>query len=453
MNSDSGGGPPSDRTIIKPRPGAGRVTPSGGAAPTPPPPPPAAAASPDAGPFMASAAPARIEFTRAGMDPLFHAAGPLLLLAGRLRHTTQPMDTAGLRRQLVAEVRSFEEKGRGAGVPADQLAAARYALCATLDEAILSTPWGANSDWGSQPLLVIFHRETWGGEKFFQLLERTKADPGQYSGLLDVLYACLSLGFTGRYALDPQGPMKRDQLLHDLFERIRGARGTATAALADHWEGVREKKRPLLHLLPIWVVAAAGLAVATAAFLYYRLQLSRQAEPALAALSQVGTGEFTSAAPPPLAPAAVDKTLKILLSDLEQQGVLSVEEDGARATVTIAGSDLFASGSASINDQYHVVLQRIADALNEVPGPVLVVGHTDDQPIRSFKYQNNYELSADRAEAVVKELRATLRETSRLRSTGVGSSQPRYEPPDTRENRARNRRVEIVHIAEAPAVQ
>jgi len=205
--------------------------------------------------------------------------------------------------------------------------------------------------------------------------------------------------------------------------------------------------------LPVWVVAAAGLAVASAAFLYYRLQLSRQAEPALAALSQVGTGEFTAATPPPVAPLATDKTLKILLSDLEQQGVLSVEEDGARATVTIAGSDLFASGSATINEQYGVVLQRIAEALNEVPGPVLVVGHTDDQPIRSFKYQNNYELSADRAEAVVNELKVTLRESSRLRSTGVGSSQPRYQPPDTRENRARNRRVEIVHIAEAPAVQ
>jgi type VI secretion system protein ImpK len=426
------------------------MTPPGASIPASPPPAAPVAPSPGA---SAAATPARIEFTRAGLDPLFHAAGPLLLLAGRLRHTTQPMDTAGLRRQLVTEVRSFEEKGRNAGVPAEQLAAARYALCATLDEAILSTPWGANSDWGSQPLLVIFHRETWGGEKFFQLLERTQADPSQYAGLLDVLYVCLSLGFSGRYALDPQGQMKRDQLLHDLFERIRGIRGSSPGPLAEHWEGVREKRRPLLHLLPVWVVLAAGLAVATAAFLYYRLQLSRQAEPALAALSQVGTGEFTATTPPPLAPIAPDKTLKILLSDLEQQGVLTVEEDGARSTVTISGSDLFASGSASISDQYRPVLRRIAEALNEVPGPVLIVGHTDDQPIRSFKFQNNYELSAARAEAVVQELKPALNEPSRLRSTGVGSSQPRFQPPDTPENRARNRRVEIVHIAEAPAVQ
>jgi type VI secretion system protein ImpK len=114
--------------------------------------------------------------------------------------------------------------------------------------------------------------------------------------------------------------------------------------------------------------------------------------------------------------------------------------------VTIAGSDLFASGSARISDQYHAILGRIAAALNELPGPVLVVGHTDDQPIRSFKYQNNYELSADRAVAVVNDLKATLAEPARLRSTGVGSSQPRFQPPNTPENRSRNRRVEIVHV-------
>ena len=417
---------------------------------TPPvsPPPQGAAAPlqpPDYGAAAAAAAP-RIDFARGGLDPLFHAAGPLLLLAGRLRHSTQALDTAGLRRQLVAEVRGFEEKARSAGVAADQIAAARYALCASLDEAVLSTPWGAGSDWGSQPLLVLFHRETWGGEKFFQLLERTQADPRQYAGLLDVLYACISLGFAGKYALDPQGQMQRDGLQHELYERIRSVRGQPPPALSEHWEGVHDRTNPLLRYVPLWVVAAAGLAVLTGAFLYFRTQLGNHAEPTLAALSQAGIQDFTVAAPAPVAVVAPDKTLKVLLSDLEQQGLLSVTEEGARSTVTIAGSDLFASGSARINDRYHAILGRIGTALNDLPGPVLVVGHTDDQPIRSFKYQNNYALSADRAAAVVQDLKATLTEPARLRSTGVGSSQPRFQPPDTPENRARNRRVEIVHV-------
>jgi type VI secretion system protein ImpK len=445
MTNQQGGGPPSDRTIIKPKPGAGRAPGPGAQTPPSAPPPQYAAQAPP--PDYGLAAPAtsgqRIEFARGGLDPLFHAAGPLLLLAGRLRHSTQAVDTASLRRQLVGEVRTFEEKARNAGVAADQIAGARYALCASLDEAVLSTPWGANSDWGSQPLLVLFHRETWGGEKFFQLLERTQADPRQYAGLLDVLYACLSLGFAGKYALDPQGQMQRDRLQHELYERIRNVRGQPPAALSEHWEGVHDRTNPLLRYVPLWVVAAAGLAMLTGVFLYYRAQLGNLAEPTLSALSKVGLQEFTEA--PPLKVAS-DKTLKILLADLEQQGLLAVTEEGARSTVTISGSDLFASGSARINDQYHAILGRIATALNELPGPVLVVGHTDDQPIRSFKYQNNYALSADRAAAVVNDLKATLAEPARLRSTGVGSSQPRFQPPNTPENRARNRRVEIVHV-------
>jgi len=293
---------------------------------------------------------------------------------------------------------------------------------------------------------VLFHRETWGGEKFFQLLERTQADPRQYAGLLDVLYACISLGFAGKYALDPQGQMQRDGLQHELYERIRSVRGQPPPALSEHWEGVHDRTNPLLRYVPLWVVAAAGLAVLTGAFLYFRTQLGNHAEPTLAALSQAGIQDFTVAAPAPVAVVAPDKTLKVLLSDLEQQGLLSVTEEGARSTVTIAGSDLFASGSARINDRYHAILGRIGTALNDLPGPVLVVGHTDDQPIRSFKYQNNYALSADRAAAVVQDLKATLTEPARLRSTGVGSSQPRFQPPDTPENRARNRRVEIVHV-------
>jgi len=449
MTSQQGGEPPSDRTIIKPRPGAGRAP--GAVSPAPPvtPPPQPAPSSPAAEFGVASPGPPgpSIEFARGGLDPLFHAAGPLLLLAGRLRHSTQALDTASLRRQLVGEVRGFEEKARNSGVAAEQVAAARYALCATLDEAILSTPWGANSDWGSQPLLVIFHRETWGGEKFFQLLERTQADPRQYSGLLDVLYSCISLGFAGKYALDPQGQMQRDRLQHELLERIRGVREQAPPALSERWEGVHDRTNPLLRFVPMWVVAVAGLAVLTGTYLYFRNQLGHHAEPTLAALSQVGVQRFSVGAAAPMPAIAPDKTLKILLSDLEQQGMLIVTEEGARSTVTIAGSDLFASGSARINDQYHAILGRIASALNELPGPVLVVGHTDDQPIRSFKYQNNYELSADRAAAVVTDLETTLAEPARLRSTGVGSSQPRYEPPGTPENRARNRRVEIVHVA------
>jgi type VI secretion system protein ImpK len=451
MSNQSGDGPsgPGDRTVIKPRPGAGRA-PSAGPSPPPLPGGPAAGAPPPAVPPQPVASPeplpaGRLEYSATGLDPLVAAAGPLLLLAGRLRHSTEIADTAGLRRQLVAEVRQFEERARSSGVATEQIAAARYALCATLDEAVLSTPWGARGEWGTQPLLSIFHRETWGGEKFFQLVERTKTDPRQYAGLLELLYACLSLGFAGKYALDPKGAMQRDALQHEVYERLRTLRGGVHGPLSAHWQGEHDRRNPLLRYVPLWVVAVVGLTILAATYLYFRYQLGAAAEPTFAALSQVGVQDFVAQSPPaPLARPSV--TLKQLLADLEQQGLLTVEEQGARTTVILSGSDLFAPGSAKISARFDPVIERIGAALQEVPGSILVVGHSDNQPIRSFRYQNNFELSSDRALSVVRRLEPMLGTPGRIQSNGVGSTQPRYLPEGTPENQARNRRVEIVHL-------
>ncbi len=77
---------------------------------------------------------------------------------------------------------------------------------------------------------------------------------------------------------------------------------------------------------------------------------------------------------------------------------------------------------------------------------MLVKGHTDDQPIRSFRYRDNFELSRERAVSVVQVLQQTLANDARLTWTGVGSSEPRYTPESLPENRSRNRRVEIIHV-------
>jgi len=116
--------------------------------------------------------------------------------------------------------------------------------------------------------------------------------------------------------------------------------------------------------------------------------------------------------------------------------------------VTLIAPDLFPSGSATVNPAYLETLQRITSALNKVPGRVRIVGHTDDQPIKSFRFQNNFDLSRERAVSVVSILQQNIDNRGRLSAAGVGSSEPRYRPESTPENRARNRRVEIIHVRE-----
>jgi type VI secretion system protein ImpK len=151
------------------------------------------------------------------------------------------------------------------------------------------------------------------------------------------------------------------------------------------------------------------------------------------------------------APVSRANRLKQILAPQESAGQLTVEDFGDKTVVTLIASNLFRSGSAQISSQYTGTLDAVASALNQVPGKVVIVGHTDDQPVRSLQFADNFELSRERAVTVANLLKKTIDNPGRLEWVGVGSTQPRYQPVDTAENRARNRRVEIVSVDEGAA--
>jgi len=148
-------------------------------------------------------------------------------------------------------------------------------------------------------------------------------------------------------------------------------------------------------------------------------------------------------------PKVQRKSLKQLLAPQEQAGALSVDEkpDGS-ALIRLNAAAMFASGGTEVADKQIPMLHAITAALNQVPGRVVVVGHTDDQPVRSLQFKDNYALSAARARAVVQILGQGIDNAGRLESSGAGSSQPIALPADLPANRARNRRVEILYSPE-----
>jgi type VI secretion system protein ImpK len=422
--------PPPDATIMRPRPGAGRR--GTGEAPV------------SRGPSAPAPAPQRVEaipeaareFLGAGLNPLVQAASPLLLLAGQVRGTLSSPDVGGFRR-LVEEIQRFEERARAAGISKEVVLAARYALCAALDEAVLSTPWGAQSEWAQQTLLVALHREAWGGEKFFEMLDRISEDPGRHIDLMELQYLCIAFGFAGKYQVRDRGHSRLAEVQQDLYRRIREQRGVPRPELSLKWKGVEDRRNPVIRYVPWWVVGAAALAVLTIAFLIYNGLLRSAASPVKAALSTLRSDAFNTAP----AGEVAGPTLRSLLRTEEASRALNIKEDGARTVVTLPASDLFASASATVNPRYHELLLSVAAAVNQVPGRVQVRGHTDNQPIRSFRFSDNFELSKARAESVVEVLRGRVADPSRLVAIGVGDKEP-IDP----NNRALNRRVEIIHV-------
>jgi len=441
---------PSDATILRPRPGrrpstAPQPAPSGapGAPPATAPlpaPPPATAG------YAATAVPALGEFVSAGSNPLVQLAVPLLVLAGRLRGQIANADVESLRRQCVQEVRAFEERARQAGVPAEDVLAARYALCTVLDEAVLNTPWGAQSGWSNQSLLVTFHREAFGGEKFFQILERLLSEPQRYVTLLELLYACLAVGFEGRYRLDERGASRLTEVRQDLYRRIERLRGSIEPELSPRWKGVQDRRNAVMRLVPLWVVAAACAALLIGAYIFFNMRLSERAAPLSALLSNVGLDRLNAATPVRF--DAPSSGFRQLLATEISQRLVDVKEEGQRTLITVTVPDLFASGSARVNGRYEGLVHRIGTVANGVPGRILVTGHTDDQAVRSFQFHDNYELSRARAREVVQLLKHDIADAGRIDALGKGDSEPRCTPANLPENRPCNRRVEIVHLRE-----
>jgi type VI secretion system protein ImpK len=448
MSKDNNDDPfaPRDATIFRPRPGAGKRGPD-----QPGSEPRAAAPAPGPGPAMPS--PGRAlptaavrDFSAAGLNPLLQAASPLLILMGRLRSTLTHSDIATLRRQALEQVREFEERARAAGAAPETVLAARYVLCAAIDEAVLSTPWGNQSEWGEQTLLVTLHREAWGGEKFFDMLQKISADPARHIDLMELQYVCLALGFAGKYQVAERGHARLAEVQSELFRRIRTYRGVPAPELSLHWRGMQDRRNPVIRYVPWWVIGAFTLVVLSGTFIFYHLRLSALSAPIDDRLAHIGLVEAPAAAA--TGHSAAPRLLQLLHDDAANN-ILSVEERNNQTVVTLIASDFFGSGSAKVNPNYYMTLQRLAHALNEVPGRVFVVGHTDDQPLRSLKYRDNYDLSRARADEVVKLLSLAIDNPARLEPSGVGSSEPRYKPESLPENRARNRRVEIIHVGES----
>jgi type VI secretion system protein ImpK len=425
------------RTVIRPLPGGRR--PGGRGAP---PPVNRPAASQDRDAYDPT-----LRATGTG-NRLTDLAATLLSLAGQLRGTASHHDVAGLRDSVIREIKAFEEGARQSGISPEATVTARYLLCTLIDETVLGTPWGGQSPWGEQTLLSIFHKETWGGEKFFKILEHLQREPAAHIELLELIYLCLALGFQGKYRVEDRGHSRLETVQENLYRTIRNIRGDFERDLSLHWRGLTDRRNPLVRYVPLWVLGAVLSFLVLATFVGFRINLNSATDPVYQRLALIGTDvpvepEIPVEEPPPVpAPVEVLTLSKLLASDI-RSGLVEVTEYENKAKVVIQGDGLFQSARAEVKQSYLPLLQRIADALEQLPGQVLVIGHTDNVPIRSLRFRSNWDLSRQRAVTVAQILAGSSGGAERYFAEGKADTEPLADN-DTPANRARNRRVEIV---------
>ncbi|QLE96545.1 flagellar motor protein MotB [Neptunomonas phycophila] len=125
-------------------------------------------------------------------------------------------------------------------------------------------------------------------------------------------------------------------------------------------------------------------------------------------------------------------------------GAVEVETDQTKVIIRVQEKGSFSSGSAELKFEYIPVMAKIRDVLLDVPGNVSIEGHTDNIPYSGRAFFSNWDLSAARALAVANELFDDERiDQTKYQIIGHADTKP-LVPNNTAENRATNRRVEIV---------
>lgn len=137
------------------------------------------------------------------------------------------------------------------------------------------------------------------------------------------------------------------------------------------------------------------------------------------------------------------RTVERLFSKTGAEQIAKLEVGENRIKIVMMAPVLFDSGSAVLKSDSLPVLQRIVESLADLPNPVQIEGHTDDRPpLPGSKFGTNWELSAQRAFAVLRFFEINGIPQQRLSAIGYGEFRPR-EKNDTPEGRAANRRIEI----------
>jgi chemotaxis protein MotB len=145
-----------------------------------------------------------------------------------------------------------------------------------------------------------------------------------------------------------------------------------------------------------------------------------------------------------------EKKLQDLMAKLQQyinqnklNASISLTDAEEGIKITLKESISFDSGSDQLKGGFIPVLSKISGLLKTVDHSIIIEGHTDNQPISSSRFPSNWELSGARAASVLHFFQTRNIDPNRLSYTGYGEFKP-LKPNNTSENRATNRRVNII---------
>ena len=182
-----------------------------------------------------------------------------------------------------------------------------------------------------------------------------------------------------------------------------------------------------------WAITFADLALLLLCF-FVMLTAQRQAQTTLA-----DAGVDLALSPALELSDALQKKFAAEIAD----GWLKVDARTGSLHVQFGASDGFESGSDNLATRTLTLIDAMGSLLSREDVTITVIGHTDNVPISTERFRDNWELSSARAISVIRELiRRHGVDPRRLEAKGYADTHPLYSN-DSESNRLRNRRIEI----------
>ncbi len=227
---------------------------------------------------------------KSGLNPLADAAAYLFSIMGKLKQLKSYRHLTKLRKELIEEINLFQDAAKSHSYSSEYILVSRYALCATLDDIIANTPWGAQGQWDSHSLLLAFNQESINHERFFVILERLVKDPNAYIDVMEFMYICLSLGFKGQYRSTEYNQNQLELITNALYKRIRAHRGDFSKTLSPFpIKPHVPSSKPVTHKhMPAWLIVLLAATLSLTVFAGIRYMLDVTSNQAYQDLTQMG---------------------------------------------------------------------------------------------------------------------------------------------------------------------